>query len=114
LRSRSPHSVRVYYPELNREQVIARLSDHLPALAQQLPLCRVVLFGSYARGNYTASSDIDVLVVYGGHKRDDAFRVVKKGLPIRGLEPHVYSEAEFEAVQDTFDRMLQGGIPLLG
>lgn len=106
MRGRSSRSVRVYYPELNREQVIARLTDHLPALAQELPLRRVVLFGSYARGNYTASSDVDVLVVYEGEKRDDAFRVVRKNLPLRGLEPHVYSQKEFVALQETLDKMI--------
>jgi len=44
----------------------------LDELKERLYLLLVVLFGSYAKGNYTVASDVDLLVVYDGEKREDA------------------------------------------
>jgi hypothetical protein len=60
----SSSSVRVFYPELSPADIIRRLAERLLSLNEKLPLERVVLLGSYARGNYTASSGIDLLAVY--------------------------------------------------
>lgn len=79
-------------------------------LRLRLPVTLVLLFGSYARGNYTVASDIDLLVVYSGQAREDAFAIVKTTLGLQGLEPHVYSEEEYRSLQPTLDRMTEGGI----
>lgn len=89
------------------------LRRRLPALQENLPLKRVVLFGSYARGRHTVASDIDLLVVYAGPSREDAFALVKRTLDVRGLEPHAYSEQEYERVKTTLERMVVGGVPLM-
>ena len=47
--------------------------------------------GSHAKGNYAVASDLDILVVFRGQKRDDAYAVVKKVLGIPRLEPHLYT-----------------------
>jgi len=83
-------------------------------LETELPVRRAVLFGSWATGKATAFSDIDVLVVYEGPPRPDAYAIVRRSIPIRGLEPHLYSEGEAEAVAETIERMVRGGVPLLG
>lgn len=103
-------SVRVFYPKFNTAQVVAQLRQSLPELARRLPLKRVVLFGSYARGNYTVASDIDLLVVYQGEPREDAYITVRQALGLPRVEPHVYSEAEYRQHQKTLDKMLTGGI----
>jgi hypothetical protein len=89
-----------------------KLEEKLKDLARELPLSSVVLFGSYAQGNYTVASDVDVLVVYGGKKRKDAFSAVKKTLDIPLLEPHVYSEEEYEGLKEVIERMISGGVVL--
>ena len=45
------------------------LAHCLHALGRARPVQRVVLFGSYARGEATAASDIDVIVVGGANFR---------------------------------------------
>ncbi len=105
-------SVRVFYPELSPADIIRRLAERLPGLNKKLPLERVVLFGSYARGNYTASSDIDLLVVYRGRRRADAFATVKRTLDLPRLEPHVYSQVEARQLARVIDRMADGGVVL--
>jgi hypothetical protein len=72
-----------------------------------------VLFGSYAKGNYTVASDVDILVVYKGEERTDAFVKVKKTLDIPLLQPHVYSEREHQALKETLGRMTAGGVVLM-
>ncbi len=107
-------SVTVFYPEYSREEVIQLLRERLPILNAHLRLRFVALFGSYATDTYTAFSDIDLLVVYEGEVREDAFALVKKTLQVRGLEPHVLNVDEFRAVFPTWQRMLKDGISLWG
>ena len=107
--TRSSGSVRVFYPQHDRDGVIRALREHLEALVARLPVSRVVLFGSYARDRYTVASDLDVLIVYRGEPRDDAYAISKRTLRIPRLEPHLYTEAECAAASRVVDRMVEGG-----
>ncbi|MBI2073679.1 MAG: nucleotidyltransferase domain-containing protein [Gemmatimonadetes bacterium] len=110
--TRSSGSVKVFSPPHDRDELIARLRERVPALRLALPARRVVLFGSWAVGRATAFSDIDLLVVYAGPRREDAYALVRRTLGLRGLEPHVYSEEEAERLQTMLQRMTRHGIPL--
>ncbi|MEW5707244.1 MAG: nucleotidyltransferase domain-containing protein [Actinomycetota bacterium] len=81
-------------------------------LKTKLPLVRVILFGSYAKGNYTVGSDIDLLVVYEGPQRQDAFALTKKILDIPHLEPHLYTKEEYNMLESVINRMVKNGIEL--
>jgi hypothetical protein len=59
------------------------------------------------------ASDLDILVVYMGQKRDDAYAVVKKVLGIPRLEPHLYTEEEYERMKGTLSKMTEGGVVIL-
>ena len=110
MRPRSSSSVKVFYPLWTHEALLVRLREGVIALREVLPLIRVVLFGSYARGRQTVASDIDVLVVYAGAVRGDAYVLVRRVLDLRRLEPHVYAEEEYAQVSATLERMVQDGI----
>lgn len=110
---RSSGSVKIFYPPFRREELVILLRQRIDALRTRLPLQRVVLFGSYAKNRQTVASDIDLLVVYTGGPRDDAYALVKRTLNIRRLEPHVYSEAEYLRLKDTIDKMVQDGISIV-
>ena len=112
MRKQSSSSVRIFYPEFDREQLLERLKPRIEELEGELPLLLVVLFGSYARGNYTVASDVDLLVVYRGRERKDAFATVKKVLGLSRLEPHVYSEDEYKGVKRWVRRVSGDGIVL--
>jgi len=112
MQRKSSSSVRIFYPRFNREELIQQLRGKLADLAKELPLSFAVLFGSYARGNYTAASDVDVLLVYSGKERPDTFAKAKRLLDIPLLQPHVYSEKEYEALRETIERMIAGGVLL--
>ncbi|MCS7193201.1 MAG: nucleotidyltransferase domain-containing protein [Armatimonadetes bacterium] len=88
------------------------LGEGLRKLAEVLPVKLAVLFGSWAKGRATAFSDIDLLVIYSDPPREDAYKIVRKILNVRGLEPHVYSENEAKQIENTIRRMITDGIVL--
>lgn len=47
---------------MNREQIISTLKNDKPLLSEQFGVEEIALFGSYARNEQTAGSDIDILV----------------------------------------------------
>lgn len=109
----SSTSVRIFYPEFDLAYLLQILSERLKILEENLQLLRVVLFGSYARGNYTVGSDVDLLIVYKGETRGDAYAITKKTLSIPRLEPHLYSEEEYGKMERTIEKMSGHGILLL-
>ena len=112
MRKGSSSSVRVFYPEFDRAEIIQILSERLRELKKRLPLVQVTLFGSYAKGNYTVGSDIDLLIVYAGEERPDAYALVKQTLGLPRLEPHLYTEAEYRQARDKLTKMSEGGVVL--
>ncbi|MCS3856603.1 hypothetical protein GGP78_003307 [Salinibacter ruber] len=111
--SGSSRSANVSWPTRDRQDIVASVQRTLPELKKKLPVRRVVLFGSFAKGRATAHSDVDLLVVYDGPSREDAFATVKKTTPVRGLEPHVYTAEEAAAREDLLRRMTRDGIVIL-
>jgi predicted nucleotidyltransferase len=112
MRKESLSSVRIFYPKFNKEELIQKLKERIEELAGKLPLSLVVLFGSYARGNYTVASDVDLLIVYSGKERKDAFTTAKKTLDIPLLEPHVHSEEKYERLRRVIAPMIADGVVL--
>jgi predicted nucleotidyltransferase len=112
MQKESSSSVRIFYPRYNREELILKLKSRLGDLEKELPLLSVILFGSYAEGRFTVASDIDLLVIYKGRERKNAFSVVKKTLGIPLLEPHIYSEVEYERLKENIERMIADGVVL--
>lgn len=105
----SSRSATISWPTRTQDDLVASIWEALPALQENLPVQRVILFGSYATGRATLTSDVDLLVVYQGPPREDAFATVKKTLPIRGLEPHVYTCESADAQADLLARMTRNG-----
>ena len=48
------------------DTILKKLKDHKPELQQKYPISRLGIFGSYARGEATPSSDLDVAVELNG------------------------------------------------
>lgn len=90
--------MRVTYPALTREQVIERLKQAQVNLERKLRVSRIILYGSYAEGRYTAGSDIDVIVVYEGKERPDAYKIVMDEVGLPRLEPKIYTVEHFNAL----------------
>lgn len=95
MRRKSSGSVRIYYRRFDREELVQVLREKAGRLDEKLPLLKVMLFGSYVENRATAASDVDVLVVYRGREREDAYSVAWDMLYVPQLELHVYSEKEY-------------------
>jgi len=110
---RSSGSAKLFYPRFDGQELVGVLKQGVVALSERMPLKRVVLFGSWAKGRATAFSDIDLLVIYADPPRGDAYQEVRRCMDIPGLEPHVYSEAEAARLMTTVAKMCENGIVLL-
>ena len=106
----SSNSVRVYYPRYDTEWLVQELKKRLNELNEELSTSLIVLFGSYAKGTHTVASDVDLLVVYQGARREDAYATVKRIINIPRLEPHVYTEQEHAAMRGVLSKMIASGI----
>jgi predicted nucleotidyltransferase len=81
------------WPQVERE--LERIVDRLRPLDPE----RVILFGSFARGDFHEGSDIDLIVVLDTNERfvDRLGRVLTVlDLTDFDVEPHVYTPAEYE------------------
>jgi uncharacterized protein len=109
---RSSPSAKVLFPARSREALVEELRAGLQRLGRVLPLRRAVLFGSRATGRHTATSDIDLLIIYADPPHEHAFVLAKKHIGVRQLEPHVYSESEAQSIRETITRMTADGIEI--
>ena len=58
---------------MNRDRVLALLTEHKPVLAERFGVRRLALFGSFARGTAHDGSDVDVLVGFDRVPTPDEF-----------------------------------------
>jgi predicted nucleotidyltransferase len=80
------------------ERELQRIVDRLRALDPR----RVVLFGSFARGDFHEGSDIDLMIILDTNERfiDRIGRVLTVVDPAEfDIEPHVYTPAEYEELK---------------
>jgi predicted nucleotidyltransferase len=96
-------SVRVFFPKFSREDVIKELNRCIKENRESLGLYKVLLFGSYARGDYTVSSDIDVFVVFDDEKinGDRVYKTLMKAIKLPRIELHVTSKKEYEVLRSS-------------
>ncbi len=101
----------------------AATEELLRRLHEQYPNCisSTILFGSVARGNFTADSDIDVLVVADTVDTDFEWDVWRIGSRVSLefdviFDLHVYSRAHWESLRDKrrtlWKRVEQDGVEL--
>lgn len=90
-------------PKFSREDVIKELNRCIKENRESLGLYKVLLFGSYARGDYTVSSDIDVFVVFDDEKinGDRVYKTLMKAIKLPRIELHVTSKKEYEVLRSS-------------
>ncbi len=100
-------TARVIYPKLEKAEVESRLREAALQASRIIPLQKVVLFGSYAKNRYTAASDIDVIAVYTGARRSDAYEALWRILHVPHLELQVFHEEDFSELLRQSPRFAQ-------
>ncbi len=51
---------------MNREEILTTLRAHKAEIQKKYPVASLALFGSFARGEQTSESDVDLLVEFNG------------------------------------------------
>lgn len=107
----------------HREEIAEILTDIVQRLVESYAPQKVILFGSYARGNVDEGSDIDLLIIKDTEKPPlERWREVKRLLRDRNrrvsVSPLVYTSEEIAqrlSMQDFFiQEVLEEGIVLYG
>jgi len=106
------NSVKIFYPRYSQREVIDRIKKSIPELKKLIEIKRVILFGSYAKGNFTAKSDIDILIIYSEYKNENLFKEIKKTINLYNLQPHLFTEKEYKKQKEIIDRMIKDGIQI--
>jgi predicted nucleotidyltransferase len=102
LRTRSYGSVEIR--SVDRPALLAALAERARRLAAEHPeIEEILLFGSFARGDYTPESDIDLLIVVTATglpflERADPYRDLFADLPF-DVFPVVYTRAELDGLR---------------
>lgn len=106
MRERSSDSVKIKYA-LPEEKVEEIVSTYVDKLKLEIDILLAVLFGSYAKGNYSFGSDIDVLVV-AEHLPED----LSKRFSLLADNELGYEIQSFGYTRKEFDKMLEERHPL--
>lgn len=93
-----------YWPKVERE--LDRIVNRLRSLDPE----RIVLYGSFARGDFHEGSDIDLIVILNTEERfidriGRALQVV--GVEDFDIEPLVYTPAEYEDMRQRRTALIQ-------
>ena len=102
MRRGSSDTVRIEYavPKRRVEQALAR---YLKRVGSRVGLRQAILFGSYARDNYSSDSDIDLAIIADRLPQDHAERYVLLKETVLGLDlqPFAYTVKEWERMART-------------
>jgi predicted nucleotidyltransferase len=108
------------YLKINFDEILSKLREYARSKAEDQHARAIVLAGSFARGNYTGTSDVDILVIADNAPVDVLERYAlfsNPEFPI-DLEPRVYTTKEFVNMIRQGNRFalesLELGVPLHG
>ncbi len=90
------------------QNILERLREHKPELQKKYPLTRLGVFGSYARGEATNESDIDIAVEFSApmglnfiamaDEIEDLFGIKTDVVPKRSIKPEYLDFLEKDIV----------------
>ena len=97
---------------MDKTDVIIIANQYAEALTEKYNLVKIILFGSYAKGNFHKESDIDIAVVF-----KDYDNVIKMQLELMRLrrkidsriEPHPFRESEFNISNPFVNEIIKYG-----
>ncbi len=101
------------------EQPIEDVIEHYIRLLREhkIPVWRLYLYGSYARGTYNTDSDIDLAVFWDtdsidGFDEDARLLKLTKSVDLR-IEPHSFARTDFDEPDPYIDEIIRTGKRIL-
>jgi len=87
------------------------LSKAISPIADELGLQRVIVFGSYARGEQSESSDIDLVIDSGGAlKGGKLFSAIYKIDNVIPLNTDIFELSEVKNPSETYSAIMREGV----
>jgi len=97
---------------MDQRDAINIAEKYANAISLKYELIKVILFGSYARGNYHKDSDIDIAVVLKDFKNiietQRELMRIRRSIDSR-IEPHPFRERDFETTNPLVSEIIQYG-----
>ena len=100
------------------EKVIMTIKDYLQNLSNEIPIERALLFGSYAKGNFSKDSDVDIAIFseyFNNMKRVDGIRfLLRKAVnyPDIDLQPIPFTHKDYIEMDGFVTEVLKHGIEI--
>ncbi len=107
MQNESSIDVRIYYPRLTREEILQQLRASSQELSKVVNLLEMRLFGSYAKGTNTASSDVDIFIVFEGYDKDEVYSKCWQIIGIPEAEIHLYTRRERDQMKKNHSLFLK-------
>ncbi|MFO7723397.1 MAG: nucleotidyltransferase domain-containing protein [Bacteroidales bacterium] len=97
---------------MDQKEAITVAAQYANAISLKYELIKVILFGSYARGNYHKDSDIDIAVVLKDF--NNLIEIQRELMRLRRtidsrIEPHPFRERDFEITNPLVSEIIQYG-----
>lgn len=97
---------------MDKREAIIIANKYADALNQKYSFIKIILFGSYAKGNFREESDIDIAVVFKNFNnliemQLDLMRIRRK-IDSR-IEPHPFRESDFNNSNPLVNEILKYG-----
>ena len=90
---------------------IEEIKLHIKPVVEKYPIEKIILFGSYARGNASDSSDIDLVVESGGRlKNRKIFALGGELLDVLPVRVDVYDILEISNPSAMYDNIQKEGV----
>jgi len=100
---------------MDKREAIAIAQNYVDTVSKKYNLAQAFIFGSYAKGNYRADSDIDVAIVL--MNAANLFDAQVDLLHLRTdedlqIEPHTFRDTDFDTDDPFVNEILQTGLKL--
>ena len=97
---------------MDKRDVLDIAIEYANAVKSKYDFVRIILFGSYVKGNFTADSDIDIAVVLKDYNnlidvQVDLMRLRRK-IDSR-IEPHPFREKDFDITNPIVNEIIKYG-----
>lgn len=99
------------------QEVLNVATDYISKLKKQIPIEKVILFGSYAKGTYTVDSDVDIAVfspAFENMSRVDGLTLLLMqalGYKI-DIQPQPYTMKDYTDHTGLVDEILKTGVEI--
>jgi predicted nucleotidyltransferase len=97
---------------MDKKDVINIVQQYATAIHSKFDFSRIILFGSYAKGNFHEDSDIDIAVVFTDYNNlvDMQLELMRLRRKIDSrIEPHPFRESEFVSSNPLVFEILKHG-----